>query len=50
VVRYFDVYSPLISTMYGQVYWMMMNATPLLLAIVQQFDGKRIHPHPPSLV
>jgi len=35
-----DVYSPEIRTVYGQVFWTMMEGTPLPPAIVQRFKGK----------
>lgn len=38
--RYFDVYSPLISTVYGQVYWTVMDAVALPDDIVKRFDNK----------
>lgn len=38
--EYFDVYSPEISTVYGQVYWTMMDAVPLPKEIIERFDGK----------
>lgn len=38
--KYFEVYSPLISTVYGQVYWTMMEPVPLPVDIVNQFAGR----------
>merc|ERR1711962_502881 len=39
-VEYFDVYSPPITTKYGEVYWTMMDEVPLEKAIVDRFHGK----------
>eukprot|EP00729_Bicosta_minor_P020806 gene20806-29954_t len=39
-IEYFDVYSPLISTVYGQVYWTVMDAVALPDDIVKRFDNK----------
>ena len=36
------MYSPPISTRYGQVYWTMMDKVPLPDAIVKRFDNKPI--------
>ena len=41
-VEYFDVYSPPISTRYGEVYWTMMDSVTLPDDIVQRFQGKTI--------
>eukprot|EP00501_MAST-03F_sp_TOSAG23-6_P000551 GSMAST32.ASY1.ANO1.572.1 assembled CDS len=38
--EYFDAYSPLISTRYGEVYWTMMDPVPLDKALVERFKGK----------
>ena len=38
--EYFDVYSPQIKTLYGQVFWTMMEGTPLPPAIVERFKNK----------
>jgi hypothetical protein len=40
--RYFEVYSPLISTRYGQVFWTVMDPTPLPPDIVKRFNGKTL--------
>lgn len=37
---FFDVYSPEIKTLYGQVYWTMMEGTPLPPEIVARFQNK----------
>ena len=34
------MYSPLISTVYGQVYWTVMDAVDLDEALVKRFEGK----------
>ena len=39
-VEYMDVYSPLISTQYSEVYWTMMDPVPLDPAVVDKFKGK----------
>jgi len=39
-VSYFDVYSPPISSTYGEVYWTMMEPVPLPPEVVSQFSGK----------
>jgi len=39
-VEYFDVYSPPITTKYGEVYWTMMDEVALEKEIVDRFDGK----------
>eukprot|EP00941_MAST-03F_sp_MAST-3F-sp1_P004163 g4163.t1 len=39
-VEFFDVYSPLISTEYGEVYWKMMDPVELPAEIVERFNGK----------
>merc|ERR1711970_1082912 len=39
-VEFFDVYSPPISTTYGQVFWTMMDPVPLDPALVARFKGK----------
>lgn len=38
--EFFEVYSPIISTVYGQVYWTAMDAVPLPPDIVKKFAGK----------
>ena len=38
--EYFEVYSPVISTLYGQVFWTVMDPVPLPPAIVKRFAGK----------
>ena len=38
--KYFEVYSPLISTLYGQVFWTVMDPVPLPAEVVAQFKGK----------
>jgi hypothetical protein len=38
--EFFDVYSPQIKTLYGQVYWTMMEGTPLPPDIVSRFNKK----------
>lgn len=38
--EWFDVYSPEISTLYGQVFWTMMEGTPLPPEIVRRFTNK----------
>jgi hypothetical protein len=38
--EYFDIYSDPIRTVYGQVYWKMMDPIPLPPEIVSRFDGK----------
>ena len=38
--EYFDVYSPPISTRYGDVYWTMMDSVNLPQNITQRFDNK----------
>ena len=38
--KYFEVYSPVISTLYGQVFWTVMDPVPLPPAIVAQFKDK----------
>jgi hypothetical protein len=40
--EYFDVYSPPISTKYGQVFWTMMDEVQLDPQLVQRFDNKTI--------
>ena len=35
-----DVYSPVISTKYGEVFWTMMDPVPLDKDIVDKFSGK----------
>ena len=35
-----DVYSPEISTKYGEVFWTMMDPVPLDKDIVDKFSGK----------
>merc|ERR1711953_1139632 len=39
-VEVFDVYSPPISTTYGQVFWTMMDPVPLDSGLVARFKGK----------
>merc|ERR1719348_1426889 len=39
-VEYMDVYSPVISTKYGEVFWTMMDPVPLDKDIVDKFSGK----------
>merc|ERR1711909_163295 len=39
-VEYFDVYSPPISTRYGEVFWTMMDPVPLDKKLVEKFAGK----------
>merc|ERR1712012_870445 len=39
-VEFFDVYSPPISTTYGEVFWTMMDPVPLDPALVARFKGK----------
>jgi len=39
-VEFFDVYSPPISTTYGQVFWTMMDPVPLDPDLVTRFKGK----------
>jgi len=39
-VEYFDVYSPPISTRYGEVFWTMMDPVPLDKKLVERFAGK----------
>merc|ERR1719369_1709778 len=39
-VEYFEVYSPLLSTRYGEVFWTMMDPVPLDKDLVARFDGK----------
>ena len=39
-VEFFDVYSPPITSRYGDVYWTMMPEIPLLKEIVTRFDNK----------
>ena len=41
-IRYFDVYSPPITTRYGEVYWTMMEDVPLPNEIIQKFANKTI--------
>jgi len=38
--EYFDIYSDPIRTVYGQVYWKMMDPIPLPPEIVSRFDNK----------
>jgi hypothetical protein len=38
--EHFDVYSPEIKTLYGQVFWTMMEGTPLPPEIVSRFRNK----------
>ena len=38
--EFFEVYSPLIRTAYGEVYWRMMDEVPLPQDIVDRFDGR----------
>ena len=38
-VEYMDVYSPEISTKYGEVFWTMMDPVPLDKDIVNKFSG-----------
>ena len=39
-VEYMDVYSPLISSQYSEVYWTMMDPVPLDTAVKEKFKGK----------
>ena len=39
-VEYFDVYSPPISSKYGEVFWTMMDPVPLDKDLVERFNGK----------
>ena len=39
-VEFFDVYSPLITSKYSQVWWTMMANVPIPEDIRQRFDGK----------
>ena len=39
-VEYFDVYSPPISTKYGEVFWTMMDPVPMDKDLVERFSGK----------
>ena len=39
-IEYIDVYSPEISTKYGEVYWTMMDPVPLDKDVVDKFSGK----------
>ena len=39
-VEFFDVYSPPISTRYGEVFWTMMDPVPLDKELVERFAGK----------
>ena len=39
-VEYMDVYSPLISTQYSEVYWTMMDPVALDTDLVARFQGK----------
>ena len=39
-VEFFDVYTPPISTTYGQVFWTMMDPVPLDPDLVARFKGK----------
>ena len=41
-INYFDVYSPPITTRYGEVYWTMMEDVPLPSDIVNKFANKTI--------
>ena len=41
-VEYFDVYSPPISSRYGEVYWTMMDRVDLPEEIVERFNNKTI--------
>ena len=39
-LEYMDVYSPVISTKYSEVYWTMMDPVPLDKDVVEKFKGK----------
>ena len=39
-VEYMDVYSPVISSKYSEVFWTMMDPVPLDQAVVDRFKGK----------
>ena len=39
-IEYIDVYSPELSTKYGEVYWTMMDSVPLDKDVVDKFSGK----------
>ena len=39
-LRYFDVYSPTIKTLYSQVFWKSLEPVPLPADVVRRFDGK----------
>eukprot|EP00494_Astrolonche_serrata_P029595 UN29862 len=39
-MEYFDMYSPIISTLYSQVFWTMMETQTLPDDLVKRFDGK----------
>ena len=39
-LEYMDVYSPVISSKYSEVYWTMMDPVPLDKAVVDKFKGK----------
>ena len=39
-LKYFDVYSPPITTRYGQIYWTMMDAVPLPADVIARFANK----------
>ena len=39
-VEYMDVYSPEISTKYGEVFWTMMDPVPLDKDVIDKFSGK----------
>jgi len=41
-VEYFDVYTPPISSKYGDVFWTMMDPIPLDKDIVERFNGKTL--------
>ena len=41
-VEYFDVYSPVISQLYSQVYWKALPPAQLPADIVKKFDGRTI--------
>ena len=38
--RYIEVYSPNITTRYGDVFWTMMDSVPLPADFVKQYDGQ----------
>ena len=48
-VEYFDVYSPLISQLYSQVYWKALPPAKLPAELVRKMAGRTLAIGPPLL-